>query len=98
MQGENDPAMAEGEGRQLLRGTQRVMMHTRSPDMATGLARQGVIDSTDENLRAEGQQKPEDTVTELVKVPAGLTEEAVEGAEVFEAAQLSGLDDAREGT
>jgi hypothetical protein len=74
------------------------MMHARPPDVASGLARQGVIDSADENLRAKRQQKPEDAVTELVKVPAGLTEEAVKGAEVFESAQLSGLDDAREGT
>jgi hypothetical protein len=74
------------------------MMHARSPDMATGLARQGVMDSADENLRTERQQKPEDAVTELVRVPAGLTEEAVKGAEVFEAAQLSGLNDPRERT
>jgi hypothetical protein len=66
--------------------------------MATGLARQGVMDSADENLRTERQQKPEDAVTELVRVPAGLTEEAVKGAEVFEAAQLSGLNDPRERT
>jgi hypothetical protein len=98
MQRENDPAVAEGEDGPLLRGTQRVMMHTCSPDMASGLARQGVIDSTDENLRTERQQKPEDAVTEMVKVPAGLTEEAVKGAEVFESVQLSGLDDAGERT
>jgi hypothetical protein len=90
--------MSEGEDGPLLRGAKRVMMHTCSSDMAIGLARQGVIDGTDENLRTERQQKPEDAVTGLVKVPAGLTEEAVKGAEVFEAAQLSGLNDPRQRT
>jgi hypothetical protein len=46
----------------------------------------------------ERQQKPEDAMTEIAKVPAGLTEEAVKGAEVFEAVQLSGLNDPRERT
>jgi len=40
----------------------------------------------------------EDTAAQVVEVPTGLAEEAVEGAEVFELGQLSGLNDAGEGT
>ena len=35
-------------------------------------------------------------MAEIVEVPAGLAEETVKGAEVLEAAQLSGLNDAGE--
>jgi hypothetical protein len=38
----------------------------------------------------------EDTVAQIVKVPTGLTEEAMERAEVFELGELSGLNDAGE--
>src|SRR5271154_3186060 len=72
------------------------MMHACAPDVASGLARQGVIDGAGEDLGTERQQKLEDAVAEVIEVPAGLAEEAVKGAEVFEAAQLSGLNDARE--
>jgi len=71
-------------------------MHARSPDVASGLAREGVIDSAGQHIGEERQQKLEDAVAEVIEVPAGLAEEAVKGAEVFEAAQLSGLNDARE--
>ena len=37
-------------------------------------------------------------MTEIVEVPAGLAEEAVKGAEVFELGELGGLNDAGEGT
>jgi len=40
----------------------------------------------------------EDTAAQIVQVPTGLAEEAVEGAEVFELGQLGGLNDAGEGT
>jgi hypothetical protein len=71
------------------------MMHAGTPDVASGLTRESVIDRGGQHLRTERQQKLEDAVTESVKVPAGLTEEAVKGAVVFEAAQLSGLNNAR---
>ena len=96
MQGENDPAVAEGKERVLLGGTQRVMVHARAPDVASGLAREGVIDCAGQHIGTERQQKLEDAVAEVIEVPAGLAEEAVKGAEVFEAAQLPGLNDARE--
>ena len=37
-------------------------------------------------------------MAEIVEVPAGLAEEAVKGAEVFELGELGGLNDAGEGT
>ena len=37
-------------------------------------------------------------MAEIVEVPAGLAEEAVKGAEVFELGKLGGLNDAGEGT
>jgi len=40
----------------------------------------------------------EDTAAQIVEVPAGLAEEAMEGAEVFEVGELGGLNDAGEGT
>jgi hypothetical protein len=40
----------------------------------------------------------EDTAAQIVEVPAGLAEEAMEGAVVFEVGQLRGLDDAGQGT
>ncbi len=40
----------------------------------------------------------EDTAAQIVEVPTGLAEEAVEGAEVFELGELGGLNDAGEGT
>ena len=67
-----------------------------APDMTSRFARQGVINSADQDLGTEGQQELEDAVAEVVEVPAGLAEEAVKGGVVFEAAQLAGLNDARE--
>jgi hypothetical protein len=40
----------------------------------------------------------EDTVAQLIEVPAGLAEEAMERAVVFEVGELRGLNDAGEGT
>src|ERR1022692_1401962 len=71
-------------------------MHARAPDVASGLARQGVIDSANQHLGTERQQKLEDTVTEVIEVPAGLAEETMKRAVMFEAAQLPGLNDACE--
>src|SRR5882724_1090094 len=98
LQSENHPAMAEGEDGPLLSRAQWVVMHAGAPDVASGLTRQGVIDGCDQDFRTERQQKLEDAVTEIIEIPAGLTEEAVKGAVVFEAAQLSGLNDTGERT
>jgi len=40
----------------------------------------------------------EDTAAQIIEIPAGLAEEAMERAEVFELGQLSGLNDAGERT
>jgi len=88
--------MTEGKDRPLPGGTQRIMMHAGAPDVASGLTRESVIDRGGQHLRTERQQKLEDAVAEVIEVPAGLAEEAVKGAEVFEAAQLPGLNDACE--
>jgi hypothetical protein len=40
----------------------------------------------------------EDTAAQIVEVPTGLAEEAMEGAEMFELGKLGGLNDAGEGT
>jgi hypothetical protein len=40
----------------------------------------------------------EDTTAQIIEVPAGLAEEAMEGAEVFELGELGGLDNAGQGT
>jgi len=98
MQREDNPAVAEGEDGPFLSRAKWVMVHARAPDVASGLAREGVIDSTDENLGTKRQQEPKDGVAEIVEVPAGLTEETMERAEVFEVAQLPGLNDASERT
>ena len=98
MQGENDPAMAEGKEGPFLSRAERVVVHARAPDMASRLARQSVIDGAGEDLGTERQQDLEDAVAEVIEVPAGLAEEAVKGAEVFEAAQLPGLNHARKRT
>ena len=58
-------------------------MHAGAPDVATGLARQGVIDGSDQDLGAEGEQELEDSVAQIIEIPAGLAKEAVEGAEVL---------------
>ena len=68
-----------------------------SPDMASGLAGKSVIDGGSENLGTEGQQEIEDAATEVVEIPAGLAEEAVKRAVVFEVAQLARLNDTRQG-
>ena len=57
------------------------------PKLLTKLARHEDL-TTDEAAAA---------MAEIIEVPAGLTEEAVKGAVVFEAAQLSRLNDAGEG-
>ena len=98
MQGENDPAMAEGKEGPFLGRAKRVVVHARAPDMAPGLARQCVIDGAGEDLGTERQQELEDALAEVVEVPAGLAEETVKRAEVLEAAQFPGLNDACEGT
>jgi hypothetical protein len=78
--------VAEGKERPFLSGAQRVVMHVGAPDMASGFACQGVIDGTGQDIGTERQQKLEDTVAEVIEIPAGLAEEAMKRAEVFEAA------------
>ena len=77
-------------------GTERVVVHARAPDVAPGLARAGVVDGARQHLGAERQQELEDAVAEVIQVPSGLAEEAVKRTEVFQMAQLPGLNDARE--
>jgi hypothetical protein len=40
----------------------------------------------------------EDTATQIIEIPAGSAEEAMEGAEVFELGELGGLNNAGQGT
>jgi hypothetical protein len=94
MQGEDDPAVAEGKEGPFLSRAQRIVMHVGPPDVASGLARQGVVDSAGQHLGTERQQQLKDAVTEVIEIPAGPAEETMKGAEVFEAAQLPGLNDA----
>jgi hypothetical protein len=68
-------------------------MHVSPPDMSTGLARQGVIDRPGEHLGTEGQQQLKDAVAEVIEIPASVAEETMKGAEVFEPAELPGLND-----
>jgi hypothetical protein len=89
--------VAEGEEGALLGGAEGVVMHAGAPDVATGFTGQGVIDGADQDLGTKGQQQLEDTMAQIVEVPAGLAKEAVKGAVVFEAGQLGGLDDAGQG-
>ena len=72
-------------------------MHAGAPDVATRLASQSVINGADQDLGTEGEQEVEDTVAQIVELPAGLAEEAVKRAVVFVLAELGGLDDAGEG-
>ena len=65
--------------------------------VATGLAGQSVVDRAQQLRLTEGQQQLEDGLTQLVQVPAGLAEEAMKGAVVFEAGQLGGLNDVGQG-
>jgi len=89
--------VAEGEEGALLGGAQGIVVHAGAPDVATGLAGQSVIDSAQQLRVTEGQQKLKDGLTQLVQVPAGLAEEAMKGAVVFEAGQLGGLNDVGQG-
>jgi len=72
-------------------------MHAGAPDMAARFARQGVIHGAGEGLGTERQQEAKDAVAEVIQTPAGLAEEPMKRAEVFEAAQAAGLNDAGEG-
>jgi hypothetical protein len=62
--------------------------------MATGLSRQGIVDSPGQYLGTVRQQKLKDAVADLIEIPAGLAEKTMKGGEVFVAAQLPGLNDA----
>src|SRR5277367_5823801 len=55
MQREDDPAMAEGKDGPLLCGAQRIVVHARTPDMPSGLAREGVIHSAGQHFGTERQ-------------------------------------------
>jgi hypothetical protein len=73
------------------------MVHVGAPDVATGLASQGVIDGTEQGRGAEGQQQVEHAMPQLIQVPTSLAEEAVKGAVVLKLGELSGLNDAGQG-
>src|SRR5882762_184599 len=73
------------------------MVHVGAPDVATGLARQGVIDRTEQGRGAEGQQQVEHAMSQLIQVPTSLAEEAVKGAVVLQLGELRGLNDAGQG-
>ena len=94
VQGEDDPAVAKGKHGPLLRGAERIVIHVGTPDMATGLARQSVVDSAGQDLGTVWQQKLKDAVAEFIEIPSGLAEKTMKGAEVFVAAQLPGLNNA----
>jgi hypothetical protein len=89
--------VAEGEERQFAGGAQRIVMHAGTPDMPARLASQGVIDGAGEDVGTERQQQLEDAMAQVIEIPAGLAEEAVKRAVMFETAQLGGLNDAGEG-
>src|SRR5208283_5100183 len=73
------------------------MVHVGAPDVATGLASQGVIDGTEQDRGAEGQQQVEHAMPQLIQVPTSVAEEAVKGAVVLELGELSALNDAGQG-
>src|SRR5260370_37103754 len=73
------------------------MVHVGAPDVATGLARQGVIDRTEQDRGAEGQQQVEHAMPQRIQVPTSLAEEAVKGAVVLQLGELRGLNDAGQG-
>jgi len=86
--------VAEGEEGPFLGGAERIVVHAGSPDMSAGFAGQGIIDGADQNLRTKRQQQLEHAAAQVIEVPAGLAEEAMERAIVFEPSQLRGLNDA----
>src|SRR5712691_1530477 len=73
------------------------MVHVGAPDVATGLASQGVIDGTEQGRGAEGQQQVEHAMPQRIQVPTSLAEEAVKGAVVLQLGELRGLNDAGQG-
>jgi hypothetical protein len=73
------------------------VVHTGAPDVTPGFTGQGVIDGADQNLCTKRQQQLEDAAAQIVEIPAGLAEEAMEATVMFELSELCGLDDAREG-
>src|SRR6266702_4215560 len=73
------------------------MVHVGAPDVATGLASQGVIDRTEQGRGAEGQQQVEHATPQRIQVPTSLAEEAVKGAVVLKLTELRGLNDAGQG-
>jgi len=73
------------------------MVHSSTPDVAAGLAGEGVIDGSDQDGTTEGQEQIKDTAAEIIEVPARLTEEAMKGTKVLELGQIAGLNDAGEG-
>jgi hypothetical protein len=82
VQGEDDPAVAKGKEGPFLGGAQRIVMHVGTPDVASGFARQGVVDRAGQHLGTERQQQLKDAVAEVIEIPASLAEETMKGAEV----------------
>jgi len=73
-------------------------MHAGAPDVPAGFTGQGIVNGANQSLCTKRQQQLEDTTAQIVEVPTGLAEEAVEGTEVFEFGELGGLNDAGKGT
>jgi hypothetical protein len=97
LQREDHEVVAEGEDGPFLGGAQRIVVHAGAPDVTPGFTGQGVVDGGDQDLCAKRQQELEDTAAQIIEVPAGLAEEAMEGAEVFELGKLGGLNNASQG-
>jgi hypothetical protein len=90
--------VTEGEEGVFLGGAQGIVMHAGAPDVPAGFTGQGIVNGANQSLCTKRQQQLEDTTAQIVEVPTGLAEEAVEGTEVFEFGELGGLNDAGEGT
>jgi len=72
-------------------------VHAGAPDVSPGFTGQSIVDGTDQNRWTKRQQQLEDAAAQIVEIPAGLAEEAMEGTIMLELSQLCGLDNAGEG-
>lgn len=89
--------MAKSEEGALGTGAQGGVVHPGASDAASGLAGQSVIHGADQAPRTEPQQQADNTVAQVVQIPADPAKEAVQGAVVLELRQMGGLNDAGQG-
>jgi hypothetical protein len=94
LQRKDHEVVTKGEERALLCGAQGVVVHASAPDVAPGFTGQGIIDGADQNLCTKRQQQLENAVAQIVEIPAGLAEKAVEGTVMLELRELCRLKDA----